>query len=276
MRSFYVKDFNLQKTLESGQIFHYKKVEGDAYLVATGKKALFVKQKEEKLYFSGASKEEIKNIFGLNDDLNKIYKEITKNGKDKILVNAIKKFSGTRIIQQDPFECLISYILSINSNIPRIKKNVEDLCKKYGKEVKINSYSINLFPSFERLKNVSLEEFEKLGFGFRAKFIKQTISLLPKIDLYSLQNKNFEEAKKELMSLPGVGEKVAECVLLYSFKKLEAFPIDIWMKRIMSKYYLKKEATIKEIKEFARNYFGKYAGYAQLYLFLYAREMKIK
>ena len=276
MRSFYVKDFNLQKTLESGQIFHYKKVEGDAYLVATGKKALFVKQKEEKLYFSGASKEEIKNIFGLNDDLNKIYKEITKNGKDKILVNAIKKFSGTRIIQQDPFECLISYILSINSNIPRIKKNVEDLCKKYGKEVKINSYSINLFPSFERLKNVSLEEFEKLGFGFRAKFIKQTISLLPKIDLYSLQNKNFEEAKKELMSLPGVGEKVAECVLLYSFKKLEAFPIDIWMKRIMSKYYLKKEASIKEIKEFARNYFGKYAGYAQLYLFLYAREMKIK
>jgi N-glycosylase/DNA lyase len=276
MQSFYVKDFNLQKTLESGQIFHYKKVEGDAYLVATGKKALFVKQKEEKLYFSGASKEEIKNIFGLNDDLNKIYKEITKDGKDKILVNAIKKFSGTRIIQQDPFECLISYILSINSNIPRIKKNVEDLCKKYGKEVKINSYSINLFPSFERLKNVSLEEFEKLGFGFRAKFIKQTISLLPKIDLYSLQNKNFEEAKKELMSLPGVGEKVAECVLLYSFKKLEAFPVDIWMKRIMSKYYLKKEATIKEIKEFAKNYFGKYAGYAQLYLFLYAREMKIK
>jgi N-glycosylase/DNA lyase len=276
MQSFYVKEFNLQKTLESGQIFHYKKVEGDAYLVATGKKALFVKQKEEKLYFSGASKEEIKNIFGLNDDLNKIYKEITKNGKDKILVNAIKKFSGTRIIQQDPFECLISYILSINSNIPRIKKNVEDLCKKYGKEVKINSYSINLFPSFERLKNVSLEEFEKLRFGFRAKFIKQTISLLPKIDLYSLQNKNFEEAKKELMSLPGVGEKVAECVLLYSFKKIEAFPVDIWMKRIMSKYYLKKEATIKEIKEFAKNYFGKYAGYAQLYLFLYAREMKIK
>jgi N-glycosylase/DNA lyase len=276
MQSFYVKDFNLQKTLESGQIFHYKKVEGDAYLVATGKKALFVKQKEEKLYFSGASKEEIKNIFGLNDDLNKIYKEITKDGKDKILVNAVKKFFGTRIMQQDPFECLISYILSINSNIPRIKKNVEDLCKKYGKEVKINSYSINLFPSFERLKNVSLEEFEKLRFGFRAKFIKQTISLLPKIDLYSLQNKNFEEAKKELMSLPGVGEKVAECVLLYSFKKLEAFPVDIWMKRIMSKYYLKKEATIKEIKEFARNYFGKYAGYAQLYLFLYARKMKIK
>jgi N-glycosylase/DNA lyase len=276
MQSFYVKEFNLQKTLESGQIFHYKKVEGDAYLVATGKKALFVKQKEEKLYFSGASKEEIKNIFGLNDDLNKIYKEITKNGKDKILVNAIKKFSGTRIIQQDPFECLISYILSINSNIPRIKKNVEDLCAKYGEEVKINSYSINLFPSFERLKNVSLEEFEKLRFGFRAKFIKQTISLLPKIDLYSLQNKNFEEAKKELMSLPGVGEKVAECVLLYSFKKIEAFPVDIWMKRIMRKYYLKKEATIKEIKEFAKNYFGKYAGYAQLYLFLYAREMKIK
>jgi len=276
MQSFYVKDFNLQKTLESGQIFHYKKVEGDAYLVATGKKALFVKQKEEKLYFSGASKEEIKNIFGLNDDLNKIYKEITKNGKDKILVDAIKKFFGTRIMRQDPFECLISYILSINSNIPRIKRNVEDLCAKYGEEVRINSYSINLFPSFERLKEVSFEELEKLRFGFRAKFIKQTISLLPKIDLYSLQNKNFEEAKKELMSLPGVGEKVAECVLLYSFKKIEAFPVDIWMKRIISKYYLKKEATIKEIKEFAKNYFGNYAGYAQLYLFLYAREMKIK
>jgi len=276
MQSFYVKDFDLQKTIESGQIFHYKKVDGNAYLVATGKRALFVKQKGEKLYFSGASKEEIKNVFGLNYDLNKIYKEITKDGKDKILVSAVKKFFGTRIMQQDPFECLISYILSINSNIPRIKKNVKDLCKKYGKEVRINNYSINLFPSFERLKNVSLEEFEKLRFGFRAKFIKQTISLLPKIDLYSLQNKNFEEAKKELMSLPGVGEKVAECVLLYSFKKIEAFPVDIWMRRIMSKYYLKKEATIKEIKEFARNYFGKYAGYAQLYLFLYAREMKIK
>jgi len=276
MQSFYVKDFELQKTIESGQIFHYKKVDNDTYLVATGKKALLVKQKGKKLYFSGASKEEIKNVFGLNDDLNKIYKEITKNGKDKILIDAIKKFFGTRIMQQDPFECLISYILSINSNIPRIKKNVEDLCAKYGEEVRINSYSINLFPSFERLKDVSLEELEKLRFGFRAKFIKQTISLLPKIDLYSLQNKNFEEAKKELISLPGVGEKVAECVLLYSFKKIEAFPVDIWMKRIMSKYYLKKEATIKEIREFAKNYFGKYAGYAQLYLFLYAREMKIK
>jgi len=276
MQSFYVKDFNLQKTIESGQIFHYKKVGDDTYLVATGKKALLVKQKEEKLYFLRASKEEIKNIFGLNDNLDKIYEEITKNGKDKILVDAVKKFFGTRIMQQDPFECLISYILSINSNIPRIKKNVEDLCEKYGKEVKINSYTINLFPSFERLKDVSLEELEKLRFGFRAKFIKQTISLLPKINLHSLRNKNFEEAKKELMSLPGVGEKVAECVLLYSFKKLEAFPVDIWMRRIMSKYYLKKEATIKEIKEFARNYFGEYAGYAQLYLFLYAREIKIK
>jgi len=276
MQSFYVKDFDLQKTIESGQIFHYKKVDNDAYLVATGKRALFVKQKGEKLYFLGASKEEIKNVFGLNDNLNKIYEGITKDGKDKILVDAVKKFFGTRIMQQDPFECLISYILSINSNIPRIKRNVEDLCKKYGEEIKINSYSINLFPSFERLKDVSLEELERLRFGFRAKFIKQTISLLPKINLYSLQNKNFEEAKKDLMSLPGVGEKVAGCVLLYSFKKLESFPVDIWIKRIMSKYYLKKEATIKEIKEFARNYFGEYAGYAQLYLFLYAREMKIK
>jgi 3-methyladenine DNA glycosylase/8-oxoguanine DNA glycosylase len=225
MQSFYVKDFELQKTIESGQIFHYKKVDNDTYLVATGKKALLVKQKGKKLYFSGASKEEIKNVFGLNDDLNKIYKEITKNGKDKILIDAIKKFFGTRIMQQDPFECLISYILSINSNIPRIKKNVEDLCAKYGEEVRINSYSINLFPSFERLKDVSLEELEKLRFGFRAKFIKQTISLLPKIDLYSLQNKNFEEAKKELISLPGVGEKVAECVLLYSFKRSKLFQL---------------------------------------------------
>jgi endonuclease III len=109
------------------------------------------------------------------------------------LVDAVKKFFGTRIMQQEPFECLISYILSINSNIPRIKKNVEDLCKKYGKEVKINSYTINLFPSFERLKDVSLEELEKLRFGFRAKFIKQTISLLPKLDEKNNEQVLFEK-----------------------------------------------------------------------------------
>jgi len=275
MKSVLVKDFDIQKTIESGQIFHYKKV-GNTYLVATGKKAVAIKQEGNKIYFSGASENGIKDFFGLNDDLSKIYKEITKLGKDKIMVHATKKFFGMRIMQQDPFECLISYILSINSNIPRIKKNIYDLCEKYGKEVKVNGYSINLFPTFETLDEVSLEELERLKFGFRAKFIKQTISLLPKIDLYSLQNKKFEEAKKELMSLPGVGGKVAECVLLYSFKKLEAFPVDVWIKRIMSKEYLKKNAPLKQIKEFAKNYFGEYAGYAQLYLFSYAREMKIK
>ncbi|MGC9132339.1 MAG: DNA-3-methyladenine glycosylase family protein [Candidatus Micrarchaeia archaeon] len=272
MKTLSVKDFDLSKTIESGQFFNWEKAE-DGYLLAIKNKAFFIKQKNNKVFFEGKNIEakDIKEIFGLNENLKEIYKQITKNEKDKILKKAIKEFYGLRIMKQDKFECLISYILSINSNIPRIKSNVRDLAKKFGKEVKINNFTINLFPSFNELKNVSIEKLKGLKFGFRAKYIKQTLTFLKDFDL-NLEKYNFEEAKRKLMLLPGVGEKVAECVLLYSFRNYEAFPIDVWIKRIMEKEYLKRKASKKEIRNFAKEYFGKYAGYANIYLFFYARK----
>ncbi|MEM4336493.1 MAG: DNA glycosylase [Candidatus Woesearchaeota archaeon] len=267
MQKIKINNFNLQHTLECGQLFRYTK-QNDFYFLVIRDKILKIKQENSILYFKGASKKFIKNYFRLEEDYERIINELKKDVK---LSLAIKEYEGLRICRQDPWECLVSYICSSASNIPKIKNNVENLAKNFGNEIKLEDFKTYSFP--EPSDITDLCKIKKCGCGFRSKYIFKTAKTVTNEWLESLRNISYQEAKKELMKLPGVGDKVADCVLLFSLGFDEAFPIDVWIKRIMERLYFKgKKTSKKTIREFAVKRFGNNCGYAQEFLFYYGRK----
>ena len=190
---------------------------------------------------------------------------------------------GLRIFRQDPFQCMISFIISSNSNIQKIKSSLEKITKKFGKQIKINNKEFFLFPEPEKIANASINEIKTCGVGYRAPFIKEAAKMvvLKKIDFKYLEKCNYQEAKKNICLVPGIGNKVADCIMLFSLNKLDAFPLDTWMIKILEKYYSNefkietKTITEKQyhiLHEKIVNYFGPYCGYAQQFLFKMERE----
>ena len=220
------------------------------------------------------------DFFRKNDDFDKIINSISR---DKIVRNTIRKYSGLRILRQDPFQCLISFIISSNSNIQKIKMSLEKISKKFGTKTKFENNEFYLFPKPEKLAKASINEITSCGVGYRSKFVKEAANmvLLKKIDFEFLKKSNYQDIKENICLIPGVGNKVADCVMLFFFFKLEAFPLDRWMIRILEKYYSDKfQLDIKSItqKQYDNlhkkivNHFGPYAGYSQQYLFKMERE----
>jgi N-glycosylase/DNA lyase len=228
----------------------------------------------------------IKNYFRLDDDLPLILSRI---GKDEHVSSAIRCFFGLRISRQEPWECLISYICATYKNIPAIKNMILNLSKRFGRKLTFNSHHFYTFPKPSDLAHASLEEIKECKLGFRAASVLETSKIVNrgKLNLEDLRKTDYEKAKHELLSLPGVGQKVADCVLLFSLDKLEAFPVDVWIKRIILDFYpdyfedsfvervLSKSSIApgeyETISSFGRRHFGEYAGYAQEYLFLLSR-----
>jgi len=224
--------------------------------------------------------------FRLDDNLLSIYSKIMK---DENVRAAIKRFHGLRLMRQEPWECLISFICAQNKNIPAIKQMISNLCKRFGHTIKFGGEDFKLFPKPQALAQARLFELRLCKLGYRAENISKTAKLVNNsdLDLDALKTMSYERAKEELLTLPGVGQKVADCVLLFSLDKLEAFPIDVWMKRIILQYYSKhfdiefveKMKTKKGLSPreyqtvfaFGRKYFGEYVGYAQEYLYHYYR-----
>ncbi len=268
-----VSNFNLEHTLECGQAFRWEK-SGDLYTGAIGDAAVKVSFDGRKLAVEaspGADKKRIADYFGLNEDLPRIYK---KMGGDPNIKKAIKKYRGLRILNQDRWECLASFILSSYTNIPRIKKMIASLSRRLGKRLVLGGMESYSFPPAGRIARADIKTLRGLGLGFRAAYIKDTAQKIAskKFDLDELEDLNYSEARERLMSLKGVGGKVADCVLLFSFKKYEAFPVDVWIKRgIEELYFDGKTAAPEKAAEFARERFGAYAGYAQEYLYHYLR-----
>jgi N-glycosylase/DNA lyase len=273
-------DFNLEHTLECGQAFRWER-RGGFYTGVIGGAAVKVAFDGRELVVeasSRADKKAVSDYFGLNEDLPRIYKEI---GRDPHIKRAIKKYRGLRILNQDRWECLASFILSSYTNIPRIKKMIAGLSKKFGKrlsplrrDLALDGTETYSFPAAGKIAKADIKTLKALGLGFRAGYIKDTAQKIAskKFDLDELEDLNYEEAKKRLISLKGVGEKVADCVLLFSFKKYEAFPVDVWIKRGIEKLYFNvKSVAPRKAAEFARRRFGRYAGYAQEYLYHYLR-----
>lgn len=260
------KLFNLKHTLNCGQSFGWEK-KGEWFCDFFEDHMILIKQKDDYLIVDSDinPKKFILRTFRLDDDLKKIYSEISK---DEFMKNLTKKFSGLRIMRQEPFRCLISYVCSANSNIPNIRRMVNNLSRKFGNRIEFRGYSMHTFPSPEKLAKASLDELKKYKLGFRAKYIHKISRMIANKEFDLRLKSDYPESKKQLMNLPGVGEKVADCVLLFAYERLEAFPVDVWVRRAMTKHYFDdKRVSDRRIREFAREYFGKYAGYAQEYLF---------
>ena len=261
------KDFNIEQIAESGQCFRWNKIGDMEYRGIVGKNVCEVKQTLNEIVVNGISEEEFNDYFDINRD----YGEIKKfYSKDKILTEAIKYGEGIRILKQDKFETLISFIISANNNIPRIKKSVEAICLNFGEKIKDGFYS---FPTPEDLSLATIEDLTRCGVGFRAKYIYNTCrDILNGFDLEAVSKLSTIECKKELMKLMGVGPKVAECIMLYSMQKFDSFPVDVWIKRIMEELYIKEEVSNSEVGRIAQEKFPLYPGIVQQYLFFFGRE----
>lgn len=264
MDSLRVEDFNLKHTIESGQIFRYEKI-GDFYYVVAGDKIIKVKQEGNELLFDGVSEEFFENYFRLDDDYKKIINSI---GEDERVRGTVEEYKGLRLMRQEPFECLVSFICSSVSAIPTIKQRLNNLAKAFGRPIELNGYDSHSFP--EQIDHV--DETKNLGLGFRAKYVDNAFKNIDRDWLVSLKNTSYGEAKQELMKLPGVGPKISDCVLLFSLDFSQAFPVDVWVKRVMEELYFEKQQTPdNKIVEFAQEHFGKNAGYAQQFLYHYRR-----
>jgi N-glycosylase/DNA lyase len=290
--------FNLNFTLDSGQVFRWER-RGEWWLGVVPGGALKLQQEGETLKCSTSSElldsAYVSSYFRLGDPLEAVFAAITR---DQVLAQAVQRFYGLRLIRQERWECLASFLLATNANIPRIKKMVASLCELYGEPFEFEGERYHLFPKPETLSGASVPELRKCGLGYRAPFIKRVATAVADgaVDFSAISKLDYLDSKKVLLKellgekpLLGVGPKVADCVLLYSCDKDDAFPIDVWMARALTASFpkmvgprlgekLRRDPSAKispseyqRVSDAARSHFGKYAGYAQLYLYVAAR-----
>ena len=276
-----VKCFNLKYTLECGQCFRWKRVEAskERYIGVIKDRVIDIEQIKDRLIIYSDKEENLEEVVKEYFDLNKDYSSLEEKISliDENILKSVKNTSGIRILNQDLFETLISYIISANNNIKRISKSVDKISEMFGKEVEYDNKSYYLFPKLEELSRATVEDLLSCGVGFRAKYIKNTVKELMenKSILIQLPNMTTNRAREILLSFMGVGPKVSDCILLFSLKKTEVFPIDVWVKRVMEKIYFKCNVTMKEISKYARENFGEDAGIIQQHLFYNVREGNI-
>lgn len=273
--------FSVSQTLECGQCFRFEKLGNDDYAVIARNRLLHIYKTDEGIVFENTSKEDFENIWFDYFDFKRDYLSIKDmlSKTDDTLKSSIDYADGIRILNQDFFECLISFIISQNNRIPMIKKVVSNISKKYGSLLgSIDAEEYYSFPDKEALSKATEAELMECKTGFRAKYIIDAVDKLinGSINPNEFENMPTEDVRKILMEIKGVGPKVADCVMLFSLGRSDAFPTDVWVKRVMSYFYFNGEDTpIKEIHKLAYDKFGSYAGFAQQYLFNYAREFKI-
>jgi len=273
-----VKDFNAVHTFECGQCFRWVRQEDGSYTGVAKGKVINVSIANDVLIIKNTDLQDFKNIwfdyFDLGRDYGQIKEAVTKDDNMK---RAVEFGWGIRLLKQDMWETLISFIISANNKIPRIMKTVEIIAKVYGDKLFIDDHVYYSFPDVEKLAQSTLEELEVCKGGFRCKYILNSSDMVRtgQVNLKQISQMDTDSAREELMKFPGVGPKVADCVLLYSGTKYDVFPTDVWVKRVMEELYFKREADFGEIQKFASSYFGDLAGFAQQYLFYYARENKI-
>lgn len=258
------KNFDLGQTFDCGQCFRFKQISENKFQTIAYKKVLNIIQNKNEIIFENTNKIDFENIwksyFDLETDYAKIWGTLSKISP--VLSAAYEFAPGIRILCQEPWETLCSYIISQNNNIPRIKKIIAKLCELFGEKIEgfENEFS---FPSAEKIASLSLEDLAPIKSGFRAKYILDAAKKisLKEVNLEIISGLQFNKAMETLMKINGVGPKVASCVLLYGFHSLEAFPMDVWMKKVMNTFFEGKSSEI----------FGKYAGIAQQYLYNYSR-----
>ena len=256
MGTIIVEDFDLGHTLESGQVFRFSK-DSEYYFVLVGGKKFNIKQVGSKLAFNGVDRKFVNSFFRLNEDYKLILKSINK---DEHLDNAIKEYYGLRLMKQDPWENIVSFICSSCANIPKIRINLNLLSEFFGEKLS-NGYS---FPVIGSLTD--LEKLKEAKSGYRAKYLFEANKLVTQSFIEEVKSLDYQSAKEKIKSIPGIGDKVADCILLFSFGFDQAFPVDTWVQKALVEKYGQK-GNMKSLQNFGQEYFGKYAGWAQQYLF---------
>ncbi len=275
------KDFEPQHIFECGQCFRWNLQTDGSYTGVFKDNVLNVKKENNKIIFKGICSDNIIKVVNDYFDFDTDYKSIKQklSNVDEYLKQSIEFGSGIRILNQDLWETIISFIISANNNIPRIKGIIERISKKYGKHIEWNGEEFYTFPSPEQLSKATVEDLRALGLGFRDQRVYETTRIILNNEM------SLEELKKEkdtlvlrekLLTLPGVGPKVADCIMLFGLKRFEVFPIDVWVRRVMNDLYIKNEdetkVNKKEIEKLAMEKYKDLAGLAQQYLFYWKRE----
>lgn len=273
--------FEPRHIFECGQCFRWNIQEDGSYTGVFKGNVLNVKKENNKIIFKGICKDNIISVVNDYFDFDTNYKQIKEklSKVDNYLKQSIEFGSGIRILNQDLWETIISFIISANNNIPRIKGIIERISKKYGNEIIWNNEKYYTFPKPAQLSKASVEDLRGLGLGFRDKRVYDTTKIIlnGEISLEELENeKDTNKLREKLLTLPGVGPKVADCIMLFGLKRFEVFPIDVWVRRVMNELYIKNEdetkVNKKEIEKLAIQKYDKLAGLAQQYLFYWKRE----
>ena len=271
-----ITDFNLKYTLESGQSFRWNRIDEAYYGLVEGR-ILKICQHNDTLIIESSGDEDkdtftsqMYHYLDLNRDLAYILNTVNV---DAYIDRAIDRFRGMRLLNQEIWETIASFILSQNNNMVRIRKIIRTLSERFGHKIEYDGYVDYTFPTPQTLANAGNDEIYKCGTGYRASYLFNAANNVINgvLELNTLKQLDYTDAKHELMKLEGVGEKVADCICLFSLGHLAALPIDVWIKRIFERVYLRKTAKPKEIQDFAKLYFGENVGYAQQYLFHFAQ-----
>lgn len=273
-----IADFELEHIFDCGQCFRFGKTGENTYTGVAGAHALKISQYGKTVTLYDTSERDFYDFwydyFDLSCDYGKIKKTLSK---DPVMREAIKYGEGIRILRQDLWETIISFIISASNNIPRIKGIIERFCQAFGEEIRYMGKTYYSFPTAEKTAGLAINDLSVIRAGFRDKYIINTAKEIAggNFSLNSMRSLPTPDAKKMLMTLSGVGNKVSDCILLFGLNRADAFPVDVWIKRIMEYCYFDGETPISAISALAEEKFGSLGGYAQQYLFFWARENKI-
>jgi N-glycosylase/DNA lyase len=280
-----VKSFELSHVFDCGQCFRWIRQENGNYIGVAFGRVIEVEKRDSDIIIYNTNEKEFNEIWLNYFDLKREYENIKEIlSKDELLKQSVEFGHGIRILQQQPFELVISFIISANNRIPMIKRAIDNISKRWGKEIEYKGKAYYAFPTVEDFAKVSMEEIESCGVGFRAKYIADTVEKIYKsmseeykqeYDLNFIKAQSDDGCHEALQVFSGIGPKVADCIMLFSMNKYSAFPVDVWVKRAMQHFYLAPDVSLKKIRDFGRNKFGELSGFAQQYLFYYARENNI-
>ena len=267
-------DFDLARTLGSGQVFHWEKC-GGGYAGTIGSKGVYVEQHGSRLVFRGVTAETIRNYFSLDHPL----AEICRSFPNDSAMRAARDFcEGLRIMRQPRWECLATFITSSMKQVAHIRQISRTLRTRYGRKQRIAYCDVHSFPPANRIAELTEQELRACALGYRAKNLLATARLIAsgEVDLEQWHALSDESLRANLCELPGVGAKVANCVMLFAYERLRAFPIDVWIERVLKTKYFPRRRVVRteELRTFSAKYFGSYGGYAQQYLFHHARTSK--
>ncbi len=267
--------FNVKDTLECGQLFRFERQKG-GYLVFTCDKCAYVYNDFDTAVIECADGDEeyFQNYFDLKRDYSLIFNGAMTSEYD-VLKTSATLGKGVRILNQDKIETLISFIVSQNNNIPRIKGILQKLCSNLGEKKTFAGIEYSAFPTVEIMASKPLEFYREIGLGYRAEYVKKIAEFIASgYNVEGLNNLSTEELKKELVSLKGVGPKVADCVLLFGFHRSDSFPVDTWIEKVYSQNFNGTLKDRKKIAEWFVKKFGVNSGYFQQYLFYYKRSLE--